>query len=57
MTKEFNLVNSFTLECSFCGPSVGLFKDTHLNIDMLKVRVLVNWLGYWQKFLSCSLRF
>ena len=37
MAREFNIVNSFTLECSFCGPNIGLFKDCHFNMEMLKV--------------------
>lgn len=36
MWKEFNLINSFTLECSFCGPTSGLYKDCHFTITMLK---------------------
>ncbi len=35
MWKEFQLVNSFTLECSFCGPNKGLYKDCHFTISML----------------------
>jgi hypothetical protein len=36
MWKEFNLINSFTLECSFCGPTSGLYKDCHFTISLLK---------------------
>jgi|LauGreDrversion4_2_1035121.scaffolds.fasta_scaffold32643_5 hypothetical protein len=36
MWREFNLINSFTLECSFCGPTSGLHKDCHFTISMLK---------------------
>jgi hypothetical protein len=36
MWKEFNLINSFTLECSFCGPTNGLYKDCHFTITLLK---------------------
>lgn len=36
MWKEFNLINSFTLECSFCGPTNGLYKDCHFTIALLK---------------------
>lgn len=35
MWKEFSLINSFTLECSFCGPTRGLYKDCHFTISML----------------------
>ena len=35
MWREFSLVNSFTLECSFCGPNRGLYKDCHFTISML----------------------
>ena len=36
MWREFNLINSFTLECSFCGPTSGLYKDCHFSISLLK---------------------
>jgi hypothetical protein len=36
MWREFNLINSFTLECSFCGPTNGLYKDCHFTIRLLK---------------------
>ena len=36
MWKEFSLINSFTLECSFCGPTNGLHKDCHFTISILK---------------------
>lgn len=36
MWREFNLINSFTLECSFCGPTSGIYKDCHFTISMLK---------------------
>ena len=36
MWKEFNLINSFTLECSFCGPTSGLYKDCHFTISLMK---------------------
>jgi hypothetical protein len=40
MWKEFHLINSFTLECSFCGPSMtdnkNPFNDCHFNISLLK---------------------
>ena len=33
--KEFSLINSFTMETSFCGPTRGLYKDCHFTISML----------------------
>lgn len=36
MWKEFSLINSFTLECTFCGPSSGLYKDCHFTTTLLK---------------------
>jgi hypothetical protein len=36
MWREFSLINSFTLECSFCGPTTGIYKDCHFTIPMLK---------------------
>jgi len=36
MWKEFNLINSFTLESTFCGPSEGRYQDCHFTIQILK---------------------
>lgn len=36
MWREFNILNSYTLECSFCGPTSGLYKDCHFTITLLK---------------------
>lgn len=36
MWKEFNLINSFTLECTFCGPTEGLYKNCHFTTTLLK---------------------
>lgn len=36
MWKEFNLINSFTLETTFCGPSDGPLADCHFTIGTLK---------------------
>jgi len=36
MWKEFQLINSFTLEASFCGPTRGIFKDCHFTINCLR---------------------
>lgn len=30
--KEFSVSNSYTLECSFCGPTQGSNQGTHFNI-------------------------
>lgn len=35
MWREFSLVNSYTCEASFCGPSQGMYKGLHFNIAML----------------------
>jgi hypothetical protein len=32
--REFQLINSFTCEASFCGPSQGMYKGLHFNIQM-----------------------
>jgi len=32
MWKEFNLINSFTLECSFMGPNKGHSAGLHFNL-------------------------
>ena len=34
--KEFDVLNSFTLECSFCGPTQGMYKDCHFTPRTLK---------------------
>jgi hypothetical protein len=39
MYREFNIVNSFTLECSLCGPSYGARKDYHYSRKMLLVTI------------------
>lgn len=36
MWKEFQLINSFTLESSFCGPTRGAYKDCHFTIKHLR---------------------
>lgn len=37
MWREFNLINSFTLEASFCGPSRGTYKGSHFNSTVLDI--------------------
>ena len=34
MWREFSLLNSYTCEASFCGPSQGFYKGFHFNIRM-----------------------
>lgn len=34
--KEFNVINSFTLEASFCGPNIGKFQDCHFTPTQLR---------------------
>lgn len=41
MHKEFGIINSYTLEISFCGPTQGLHKDTHFSQKLLKVSHVV----------------
>lgn len=36
MWKEFNLINSFTLETSYLGPTEGRLQDCHFTISTLK---------------------
>lgn len=36
MWKEFNLINSFTLETTFCGPTEGRLQDCHFTISTLR---------------------
>ena len=36
MWREFNLINSFTLETTFCGPTDGRYQDCHFTINILK---------------------
>lgn len=33
--REFNVINSFTLEASFCGASAGKYKDCHFTPNQL----------------------
>ena len=37
MWREFNLINSYTLECSFCGPTRGLYNGCHFNTTLMAV--------------------
>jgi hypothetical protein len=37
MWKEFALIYSYTLECSFMGPTSGIYKDCHFTSEMLIV--------------------
>lgn len=37
MWREFNLINSYTLECSFCGPTKGVYAGCHFNPEMLEI--------------------
>jgi hypothetical protein len=55
MFKEFNIMNSFTLECSLCGPSIGLRKDYHYTKKMLFVTCdKANYLGHGETILYGS---
>ena len=36
MWREFNLVNSFTCEASFCGPTKGPHAHCHFNTSLLE---------------------
>jgi hypothetical protein len=36
MWREFNLINSYTLECSFCGPTRGTYMGCHFNPMILE---------------------
>lgn len=33
LAKEFNIVNCYTLEASFCGADAGKFEYKHFNLD------------------------
>lgn len=37
MHKEFNLVNSYTLEASFMGPNRGVFAGLHFNTTHMQM--------------------
>ena len=39
MHREFGIVNSYTLEASFCGPTQGTYKDSHFTQKLLRVRI------------------
>ena len=36
MWREFNLINSFTLEATFSGPTEGRYQDCHFTTTILK---------------------
>ena len=36
MWREFNLINSFTLESSFCGPTRGCYRGYHFTSTMFE---------------------
>lgn len=36
MWREFNLINSFTLEMSFMGPNRGVSAGLHFNMQMMR---------------------
>jgi len=36
MWREFNLVNSYTCEASFCGPTRGIHNQCHFNIELFQ---------------------
>lgn len=36
MWREFNLVNSYTCEASFMGPTAGLHNKCHFNVSILE---------------------
>ncbi len=36
MWRDFNIINSYTLEASFCGADFGKYADYHFNIPMLE---------------------
>ena len=36
MTNEFDIQNSFILQCSFCGPTQGKYKNCHFNPNIFK---------------------
>ena len=36
MWRELNILNSYTLEASFCGADFGKFADYHFNTEMLQ---------------------
>ena len=37
MHREFGIINSYTLEISFCGATQGVYKDAHFSQKVLKV--------------------
>ena len=36
MWREFNLINSYTCEASFCGPNRGVHNNCHFNTMLLE---------------------
>ena len=48
--KEFNVINSYTCEASFCGPSNGEYGGFHFNPKIYSVHIYYI-IGIWQKVL------
>ena len=48
MWREFNLINSYTCEASFCGPTKGVYDNCHFtaaileNVGMMFCKTLVD---------------
>ena len=56
MHREFGIVNSYTLEVSFCGPNAGAHKDTHFTMKNLRVSMNPSHFcceGHGHELLSC----
>ena len=45
MWRDFNLVNSFTLECSFCGPTKGEYTGCHFNPTLYETEMADRFTG------------
>ena len=50
MNREFNVINAFTLECSFQGPNQGAHRDSHFSQKLLIVshEIMIICLGIRQ---------
>ena len=37
MWREFGLIHSYTIECSFCGPTNGIYAGCHFNPTVMEI--------------------
>ena len=48
VARELGIMNSFTLEASFCGPNFGIYRDTHFTTTQLQTMGSALVLSIWE---------